>query len=199
MRLVLLLCIPFIFGFTMPRGTQLELIGEGFVQNGMLMDIHHYKHRDEPSTLAPVVLELLGREPGEVITHYLQEDVLSIGLLQEKEYLTVTIQSDSDGRGSEGFITRTNLSPKKIPNPPLDINRSFKLISYTSDPSSKETWVFNSKRDGFWVTNELKRLKLIKTFTNNDGTTIYEGKKGLSAFQVVLTSGLDGTNIVIIE
>ena len=144
MRLVLLLCIPFIFGFTMPRGTQLELIGEGFVQNGMLMDIHHYKHRDEPSTLAPVVLELLGREPGEVITHYLQEDVLSIGLLQEKEYLTVTIQSDSDGRGSEGFITRTNLSPKKIPNPPLDINGSFKLISYTSDPSSKETWVFNS-------------------------------------------------------
>jgi len=201
MRFIILLLLPLLCGFSLPRGTQVESVAESMIKNGVEMDIYHYRHADSPDEFAALITEMLSLESGEVVTSLLQDDVLSIGLITERKYISVTIQPD-ESDGSMGYLTSTNLRSEKIPEPPLDITAGYKLISFTEGPStsnSRRTWVYESKHDFFWVTNDLNRFSLRKAFTASNGSVMYKGRGREANVQVFLTSNFDRTGLVIIK
>jgi len=200
MRYLVLLCIPFIFGFSLPRGTELEVVGEKFIQNGMRMDIYYFYSRDAPSVFTDALHEILQRENGEIVTRFLDEDALSVGLVSESHFTNVTIQRNTSNGGTEGFFTKTDLRSVKVPEPPLELTSSFTLVGHTYDPvGKKETWVFSTKRDMVWVNNSIKQLNLALVNVDTNGNKLMEGNVGRSKIQVSLSNSDDGTSLVIVK
>lgn len=200
MRLCLLLCLPLIFGFTLPRGTEVEIIGDKFIQNGMRMDIYYFYHKDKPSTFINTLIELLKNESGEVVTRYLDEDALSVGLVTDKHFTNVIVQHRFSSAGTEGFFTKTNLKPVKVPEPPMDLPNAFKLVGHTVDPAGKkQTWVFTTKHDMVWVSNSIKQHNLALVNKDLSGNTLLEGNVGRSKVQVSLSNSDRGTSLVIVQ
>lgn len=201
MRIIIVLLLPFLFGFGLPRGTQLEEVSKGLEQNGLRMDIQYFKHRDAPEVFTKNLRELLRNQSGEVITKPLSDNTVSIGLLSEKYFVNVTVKSDARG-GTEGFYTKTTLRRKKVPVPPLQIPYSMEMISHIKDPvgrGRKDTWVYRSKRDLLWVRNQLKQQNLQEVHRSVDGSTLYEGDAGRHQLQITVTATEDGTGMVIVK
>jgi len=200
MRFILLLCLPIICGFSLPRGTEMQVIGEKFIQNGMRMDIYYFSHKDEPSKFIDTLHSLLEHEHGEVITQFLDDDALSVGLVTDSHFTNVTIQNNQSRGGTEGFFTRTNLKPVKVPDPPLDLSNSFTMVGHTYDPvGDKQTWVFSTNRDVVWVNNSMKHHGLTVVTKNLNGSTLMQGKVGRSKIQVSVTHTDEGTGVVIVK
>jgi len=198
MRFVIFLVLPFLVGFGPPNGTSLETIGEGFVQNGLRMDIYYYRHKDEPNNFVEVLQEHFELEDGEVVTQSLSDSSVSVGLISDDEYITFTVRHHPETGGSEGFYTRTELKPVKIPEPPITIPYSMMRVSHTYDPTgSRETWVYRSERDLVWVSNQLKQQNLKESYRQLDGSVLYEGVAGRSRLQITATEIEHGTALVI--
>jgi len=200
-RFVVLLALPFLFGFGLPRGTQFEVVGEGLVQNGMRMDIQYFTHKDDPQKFSENLKELLRNYNGELIEKFLSGSTVSIGLLSDKHFTNVTVKSDTRG-GTEGFITKTTLRRKKVPEPPLQLPHSMKMISHMMDPvggGRKDTWIYHSNRELVWIRNHLTQQNLEEVFSGLDGSSIYEGGVGRDRVQVTVATTDRGTGLVIIK
>ncbi len=201
MRYLILLITPLLFGFDLPRGSYVDTVADKYIHNGLQMEVLYFKHKDSPEEFASDLLVMLENEPGEVVTSHLSKNVLSIGLVSEKKYTSVTVQSDRSG-GTEGFQTTTNKKQHKIPDPPLDISHSFNLLSYTADHvglTKKETWVFHSKRDLVWVRNQIKQHNLDEMYRGVNGSTFYQGVVGTSRLQITASEFENGTGLVIVK
>lgn len=198
MRILIVLLLPFLCGFTLPRGSAVEVVGEGFVQNGMQMDVYYYRHRDPPEKFSTVLRNSLLNRPGELVTKTLDAGVFSVGLLSENEYVSVTIQSSASG-GTEGFLSKTKLAPQKIPASPIRLPDSFALTSHTFDPLGQETWVFSSKRDLVWVRNLLTQYNLNQVHRNLDGSALYGGVVGRYKLQISVSALDNGSSLVIVK
>lgn len=200
-RFIILLVLPFLFGFKLPGGTQFEVVGEGIVQNGLRMDIQYFTHRDNPEKFAGSVLQILGNYNGEITTTLLSENTMSIGLLSDKHFINVTVKSDTRG-GTEGFFTKTKLRREKVPEPPLQLPPSMKMISHMMDPvgrGRKDTWVYHSEREVVWIRNHLTQQNLQEVYTGVDGSSLYEGKAGRHRLQVTVAASNEGTGLVIVK